>query len=295
MDGGETFVAATTGITETCGLFIPPFAMDQSNPQILWAGGCRPWRTTNGAALWEAAGPDFAAPDSISAIAIAPSDSKVVYLGFNNGYVARTTNALDPSPSWTIFSNGLYGARVSSLAVDPANPDVASCTYSCYGVPHVLHTVNAGTDWTSIDGIAATGVPDIPVHWAAVRPCDSQQLFVGTELGVFASDDGGSTWNPVNNGLAHTVVEALDFKNDDTLVAFTHGRGTFVTSLVPCGCSPGDVNGDGLFDLGDVGPFIGVLLDPSAATSVESCAADMNGDTVANGTDIQFFLDALLP
>jgi photosystem II stability/assembly factor-like uncharacterized protein len=243
-DGGETITEATNGITDTDGVFITPLVMDQSNPDILWTGGSRPWRTMNGSDLWEVAGPDLAGPDKISAIAIAPSDNSIVYLGFSNGYVASTTNGLDPSPTWTVFDNGLHGAWVSSVAIDPDDPDIAYCTYSNYGTPnHVLRTTNGGANWESIDGVEATGVPDIPVHCIAVRPCDSQQLYVGTELGVFVSDDAGTTWVPANIGLAHTVVEWLDFKNDDTLVAFTHGRGAYLAELEPCGGAglpPGD-------------------------------------------------------
>ncbi len=233
LDGGDSFHTAITGITDTDGLFITPFAMDQSNPDILWTGGSRPWRTTNGAALWEVAGPDFAGPATISAIAIAPSDSNIVYLGFDNGYVVRTTDALSPSPNWTIFTNGLYGGWVSSMAVDPVDPDIAYLTYSNFGIPHVLKSVNGGTDWVSIDGISASGIPDIPVHSIAVRPDNSDQLYVGTEFGVFASDNGGVLWEPANIGLAHTVIEALDFKEVNRLVAFSHGRGAFVADLDP--------------------------------------------------------------
>lgn len=234
-DGGTTFELAVDGITDTDGLFITPFAMDQTNPDILWTGGSRPWRTTDGAVSWEVAGPNLAGASTISAIAIAPSDSNVVYLGFADGYVAQTQNALDPSPSWTLLSSGLYGgAWISSIAVDPEDSDNVYCTYSTYGIPHVFRKAPGSTQWVSIDGQGETGIPDIPVHWIAVRPCDNRQLYVGTELGAFASDDLGSTWRSFNVGLAHTIVETLDFKDSDTLVAFTHGRGAFMTELEPC-------------------------------------------------------------
>jgi hypothetical protein len=234
VDGGETFVESTSGITDTDGVFIPPFAMDESNPDILWAGGSRPWRTTDGAANWTLGGPDLTGPGRITAIGIAPSDSNVVYLGYENGYVTRSTNALAPSPTWTIFTEGLYASWVSSLAVHPDDPDRAYLTYSNYGAAHILKTEDGGQNWVSIDGIGFEGYPDIPAHWIAIRPCHPEQLYVGSELGVFASQDGGATWNPSNEGLAHTVVEALDFKDADTLVAFTHGRGAFETKLVRC-------------------------------------------------------------
>jgi photosystem II stability/assembly factor-like uncharacterized protein len=205
--------------------------MAPSDPNVLWTGGQRPWRTKDAAGLWKAKGPDFVGASQISAIGISPTDRRYVYLGFTNGYVAYTTNGYAGSPDWTLTSAGLPGAWVSSVAVDGQDPAVAYVTFSTIGVNHIYRTTDGGASWTSIDGIAAAGVPDIPVHSIAIRPTDSQQLYAGTEFGIFASDDGGATWDPSNAGFAHTVVEALDFRDENTLVAFTFGRGVFVTSL----------------------------------------------------------------
>ena len=235
-DGGQTWSPAVSGISDTDGLFITPFTLDQRLPTGLWTGGSKPWRTTDGAASWVAVGPNFIGPATLSAVTVAPSDSAVVYLGFNNGYVARTTNGLPGIPTWTVFGNqnGVQvGGFVSSIAVDPTDPDVAYCTYSSFNVNHILRTTNGGSTWVPIDGPAATGLPDIPVHCLAIRPCNTHELYAGTELGVFMSPDGGGSWLPSNSGLAHTVVEYLDFEDADTLVAFTHGRGTFRAALTP--------------------------------------------------------------
>lgn len=304
-NGGDTFTAATNGITDADGVFITPFAMDQANPDVLWTGGSRPWRTTNGGQLWEVVGPNFVGPGQISAIAIAPSDSNVVYLGFNNGFVVRSTNALSANPNWEIFTNGLIGSWVSSVAVDPDDTEIAYCTYSNYGLPsHILRTIDGGQSWSSIDGVAFSGVPDIPVHWIEVRPCNSQQLYVGTELGVFASDDGGTSWNPANNGLANTVVESLDFKNSSTLVAFTHGRGVFMTGLDPCpSCSlrSGDMDLDGDVDQQDHSIIAGCLSGPQGATPPPFCDpcdfsnADLDADGDIDLRDHALFQIAFQP
>lgn len=233
-DGGDTFFSATNGITDTNGLFITPFAMAPSDPNVLWTGGTRPWRTKDAAALWKPKGPDFAGAAQISAIGISPVDRRYVYLGFTNGYVAYTTNGYAGTPVWTVTVADLpVGAWISDVAVDGLDPAVAYVTFSTFGVDHVWRTTDGGASWTAIDGIAAAGVPDIPVHSIAIRPGASHQLYAGTELGVFASDDAGATWHPANAGLAHTVVEELAFRDDDTLVAFTFGRGVFVASLDP--------------------------------------------------------------
>ena len=287
-DGGLTFSSAINGITDTDGLFITPFAMDQNDPSVLWTGGSRPWRTTDGAALWTPAGPDLSGPGTISAIAVAPTDSNVVYLGFNNGFVARSTDALAASPSWTTFTAGLrLGAWVSSVAVDPANPDIAYATYSTFGGKHVYRTVNGGVSWAPIDGVGAGALPDLPVHWLAVRACNSQQLYLGTELGVFASDDGGASWLPTSPGVPTTIVESLDFRSNNELVAYTFGRGAFLATLAPCvGCT-GDLNADGFVD----GVDLAVLLNSFGAAG----AGDLNGDGVIDGVDIAVLLNAIGP
>ncbi len=290
-DGGATFADAITGITDGDGLFITPIAMDQANPDVLWTGGRRPWRTTNAAGSWEVVGPDFGGPATISAIAIAPSNSNIVYLGFNKGYVVRSTNALDADPSWTIFANGLFGAHVSSIAVDPIDADTAYLTYSTFGVPHVLRTINGGQNWQSIDGISMTGVPDIPAHWIAVRPCNSLQLYVATELGLFVSNDGGSTWNPANDGFVHTIVESLDWKDENTLVAFTHGRGAFLATLVPCNSCTGNTNGDTVVDVFDLLDLLGAW-GACDLPCPPSCAADSNADCVVDVFDLLDLLAA---
>ncbi len=298
-NGGDTFDAVTNGITDSDGVFITPFAMDQADPSVLWTGGSRPWRTTNGGALWTIVGPNFDGPNQISAIAIAPSDSNIVYLGFNNGYVVRSTNALNANPTWQVFTNGLIGSWVSSVTVHPQNPDIAYCTYSNYGLPsNILRSIDGGQNWSSIDGVSFTGVPDIPVHWLAIRPCNPQQLYVGTELGVFASDDGGDTWEPANSGLANTVVESLDFKNSNTLVAFTHGRGVFITDLSPCpSCleQTGDLNSDGDIDESDYRLFAGCIGGPGDEEPLPFCdpctfsKADLDTDSDVDLADFAHF------
>jgi hypothetical protein len=296
INGGLSFFYAINGITDTDGLFITPFAMDQSNPSVLWTGGSRPWRTTNAAVSWAPAGPFFAAPDQISAIAISPTDGNVVYLGFSDGFVARSTNGLAASPTWTVrgAAQGLpVGGYVSSVAVDPQDPDVAYATYSTFGIPHIYRTVNGGAAWTSIDGIGFDGVPDIPVHWLEARPCNPEQLYAATELGVFASDDSGATWQPANVGLANVVVESLDFKDENTLVAFTHGRGAFVAELAPCGAPlPGDFDGDGDVDLADFAAFaqcFGGANLPPAGSCPPGVDADFDDDGDVDLADFATF------
>lgn len=273
-DGGNTWSDANNGITDNDGQFINPFAIDRGSPNVLWSGGQRPWRTINGAVSWVPAGPNFSGAGDQSAIAIAPSDSNIVYYGFEDGYVARTANALDPNPDWELLDsdNGLpaESAYISSIAVDPADPGIVYATSSTFGAAHIYKSTDAGQSWAPIDGdVAIGGVPEVPVHWLAVRPCDSRQLYAGTEVGVFASDDAGMTWAPANLGMANTIVETLDFRDDDTIVAFTHGRGAFIASLDPCGEACGvDFDGDTTVTMDDILEFLALFVQMNPSTDL---------------------------
>jgi hypothetical protein len=57
---------------------------------------------------------------------------------------------------------------------------------------------------------------------------------------------------------------------------------------------PGDVDGDGFTDNGDVLSFVSVLLDPGAASADDLCAADTNEDTFVDGMDASSFIGLIL-
>lgn len=236
-NGGSTFNPATTGIGESSAnfLFINPFVMDPGNRQILWTGGYYLWRTTNQASSWTQASAITPGVGSVSAWAVAPTDSNYVLAAMSDGFILRNQNALSTN-SGTVWPNTQPASGfVSWLTFDPANKNIAYATYSSFGVDHVWKSTNAGQSWTPIDKRGqSNGIPDIPAHTIAVDPTNPQRLFVGTDLGVFVSPNGGNTWLVENNGFANVVTEALYFNEVNgvyTLFAFTHGRGAFrVTS-----------------------------------------------------------------
>jgi hypothetical protein len=68
------------------------------------------------------------------------------------------------------------------------------------------------------------------------------RLYLGTNLGVFTTINGGRTWAVENNGFANVVTEWLTLGTDDDgepwLFAFTHGRGAFKVRLKPLPAAP---------------------------------------------------------
>ncbi|MGH7819793.1 MAG: hypothetical protein ACREQ9_08470, partial [Candidatus Binatia bacterium] len=73
-------------------------------------------------------------------------------------------------------------------------------------------------------------LPAAPVRAIAVHPRRTQLVYVGTEVGIFASENAGTTWSPTNEGPTNCSVDDL-FWMGETLVCATHGRGMFRIDL----------------------------------------------------------------
>jgi photosystem II stability/assembly factor-like uncharacterized protein len=239
IDGGFTFESAVEGITENRWdfLFITPFVMDPNDSSRLWTGGRRLWRTDDGAALWSAASVNPLGSGQISALAVQPGNSQTVVIGTTDGYIYRSDSALAAGSATAWQSTQPREGFVSSLTFDPTSPEIVYATFAGFGGPHVWRSDDAGRNWVSIDGSGATAVPDIPVHSIVIDPADTDRLYLGTDLGVMTSINGGRTWAVENTGYANAVTEWLALGSDEQgnpmLFAFTHGRGAWKVALNP--------------------------------------------------------------
>lgn len=169
---------------------------------------------------------------TVSAVMVSPNTANRVFFGVSGGNVVRVDNANTNSPTATLIGgtgSGFPGGYVSCVAVERGDDDHLLVTFSNYGANSVWETTNGGTSWTSVEG----DLPDMPVRWAEFNPNNSDQAIIGTELGVWTTDNlnGGSTsWGPSNANLANTRIDMLQFRpSDNLLLAATHGRGLFTT------------------------------------------------------------------
>jgi len=241
VNGGSTFAAATSGISGDSGfLFIAPFTMNAGNRQHLWTGGHSIWRTTNQAVSWQrATGTNqTCGGGAVSAVAAHPLDPNRVIVGMSDGCFHYNHAALTAPNAGTWPGGGFIASGyISWMAWDPTNINVAYATVSNFGVTNLLKSIDGGATWSARTGSGGTALPQIPALTVAVSPVDPQQVFVGTDLGVFTSTDGGASWYVENTGFANTPVEALRVSDSAPrqLFAFTHGRGAWRVPLVDGG------------------------------------------------------------
>jgi uncharacterized protein (TIGR03437 family) len=240
-------------------LFIAPLAMDPSNPQTLYFGTLRLWRSVDSSGKWAAVSPDLTGGGSrtgIKTIGVAPSDSNTVYVGTSDGLLRVTRNAFDPKgPTWSNTGTGLPVRAVTHIALDPIDPTIAYATFSGFAIGpdtlgHIFKTVNAGATWADVSG----NLPNIPVNDLVVDPDIPGTFYAGTDAGVMISTDNAATWNTLGDSLPRVVVDSLVLQRATrTLLAATHGRSVWqigvplagassqpaITSLVPASATSG--------------------------------------------------------
>jgi photosystem II stability/assembly factor-like uncharacterized protein len=162
-----------------------------------------------------------------TAIKVNPYNADEVYIGTNNGNIYRVENLLT-EPIVTLSYNG--NGNVRSIEFGHENEMEMIASYSNYGVISVVRSSDGGTNWEPIEG----NLPDIPVRWAMFNPINADGAILGTELGVWTTDniDGQNTsWSLNAENLPLTRVDMLDLREaDDLLIAATHGRGVYTTS-----------------------------------------------------------------
>jgi hypothetical protein len=235
VDGGLHFYTAREGLDDSF-LFITPFTLDPNDSHRLWLGGTRLWRTDDGADHWSAASTPLRG--KVSAIAIANGRPRRVVAGTNEGDIVRSDGATAANESTEWSAVHPRDGFVSSLAFDPADPDVVFATYAGFGGTHVWMSLDAGATWSPRDGSGDGALPDIPVHSIAIDPTRADRLYLGTDLGVFVSTDRGAQWFVENTGFAPVVTEAVliaQGARGPAVYAFTHGRGAWRAELVLAG------------------------------------------------------------
>ncbi|MCB1606563.1 MAG: hypothetical protein KDI71_06265, partial [Xanthomonadales bacterium] len=239
-DGGATFQDLPGVPTGEPVQFVAPFVIDPANPQTLYGGTNRLHRTTDGGDTW-APITDVLTPGadaSITAIALAPMDSSIIYVGGSDGSVARINSA----GTMAINAAPLPGRFVTSIAVSPTDSGTVYVSYSGFNgatpdTPgHVFKSSDGGASWSNI----SDNLPDAPANSIAIRPDMADEVYVGTDVGVFISTSGGGSWARMSNGLPNAPVMWLAVNGStNTLAAATYGRSVWKTELGGTTMPPG--------------------------------------------------------
>ncbi len=220
----------TSGINQRDeALFYIPITADTNTAGVFYLGTNRVYRTASRGDSWTAISPDVTGGfGSVSTIAVAPGTPSTIWTGASNGRVAVTNDA---GNNWTdVTVDPLPGRYVSEIAVQPGNPQTAYVVFNGFNTHtmnqpgHVFKTTDGGNSWTDI----SSNLPDVPTLSLLLHRTRPGVLYIGTDTGVFLSENDGASWIPFNNGMPNVAVVDLAFNGrGNILYAATHGRSIF--------------------------------------------------------------------
>lgn len=235
------------------GAWVAPLIASKFEPHAIYFGGNRLYKTTDDGSTWQAVSPDLTRNDpgkqrssggpittdnagteyydTISAIAESPRTARVLWVGTDDGRLWRTP---DGGGHWTELTGGVPSlpewARINAIAPSPFDEATTYVVVDAHKLgnrtPLVYVTHDTGTHWQSI---AANLPRDVYARTICADPVRRGLLYLGTENGLWYSDDGGARWQRFQGNLPNMPVYDIVVQPQfDDLVIGTHGRSVWI-------------------------------------------------------------------
>ena len=225
---------------ELRGQWLAPFQLSTHNSSIVYHGMQYVFRSLDRGDRWTKISPDLTHNDpdkqgnisfaTISTLSESPMKFGLLYVGTDDGRLHITK---DGGENWTELSGEWPENKwVSRVVASKFDEGTAYLTlngkrdndFQIY----VYRTVDFGETWQDI----SDGIPGGPANVILEDPFSKQILYVGTDMGVYASTDGGESWNVLGSELPITFVHDMVIQErEKTLVIATHGRGMFTLDV----------------------------------------------------------------
>jgi photosystem II stability/assembly factor-like uncharacterized protein len=203
-----------------------------SQPNVFYMGAVNGgvWKSDDFGRTWNPIF-DGQPTQSIGAIAVAPSDPNIIYVGSGEGLARPDLSvgngiykSTDAGKTWTHL--GLRDSQgIPALAVDPRNPNrvFAAALGHPYGASEergIYLSTDGGENWQKVLSRGANvGGSDVQIDpsnpdtvyaslWEVrLGPWEDGNQYSGTGGGLFKSTDGGKTWNQLSNGLPKGIIQ----------------------------------------------------------------------------------------
>lgn len=232
-----------------------PIVASRHSPGLVYQAANKVLRTTDGGISWTEASPDLTRQlsqyqqdipggpvhhdatsvetySTIFALEESPQTPGLLWAGSDDGLVHLTR---DGGATWTNITPSAMPTEgtVNKIHLSAHHPGRAFMAVQKYRwndfKPYIFATDDYGQSWRLI----GRGIPE--GHFVRAIVEDPQRkglLFAGTEFGLYASWDGGSSWQPCQGNLPITPITDLEIKADQLAIS-TQGRAFWIFDDLP--------------------------------------------------------------
>ena len=224
------------------GQWVAPFIISPHNSNTIYHGMQYLFRSRDRGDSWERISKDLTYNvkakmgdipyQTIFSISESPLKFGLIYVGTDDGKVHVT---MDGGKTWKEIMRGLpYQKWVSELVASAYDLSTVYMTQNGKRdddfAAYVWKSTNYGITWVDISG----NIPLGPVNVIKEDPLNKDILYVGTDIGVYVTTDGGKKWDILGGNLPSTFVQDLIIHpRENIIVIATHGRGMWAMDANP--------------------------------------------------------------
>jgi photosystem II stability/assembly factor-like uncharacterized protein len=223
---GQLFRSANSGnsfspITPAnqTGNWLTPFELSPIDPDVIYAGYKALWRSEDQGIgdSWVKVSPDFVT--NLHRISASHLNEDVIYV-CTQQQIMKTTNG---GENWQLISLGLPPGFISDIMVSPVDDNVLWATMGRYDASQKVYvTRDGGLSWDNI----SFNLPNVPVNVLVYDQKTSDGIYIGTDVGVYYTNNSMSEWVYYSDNLPNTIVADMAVQEQfNSLVVGTYGRG----------------------------------------------------------------------
>ncbi len=215
-----------------------PIHLSVHNPDILYMGANRLYRSLNRGKTFEPISPDLTLGGkpgdvpygTLTSIHESPLRFGLIYTGSDDGKVHVSQ---DGGHSWQDISGnlpkGLWVSRIQASAHSESRVYLSLNGYrNDLFEAFAYRSDDYGQTWQRI----GTDLPAEPVNVIKEDPENENILYLGTDHGLYVSLDGGAHFQAMMKGLPQVPVHDLAIQaRDKELVVATHGRSLYAAGI----------------------------------------------------------------
>ena len=214
--------------------FISRLANTDTDPEFLYAVGVSGvWISSDFGTTWANNAPFNLNVSAMPDVDVSRVNPAIVWAADGLGEQAQvhlsTNGALTFQSLTTQHNIGLS----TSVTADLTDPNTAYLTFAASNRPKLMRTRDLGKTWQDLSGFDAQstgrGFPNVAAFCMVAMPHDPTTIWVGTEIGVVATEDDGASWHIIPE-IPNCPVFNLKIV-DDQVVISTWGRGIWTATI----------------------------------------------------------------